>query len=264
MSEIGLRELQLLELEILKEFDKYCRDNRLSYILAAGTLLGAIRHKGFIPWDDDVDVLMPREDYEKFRSTFKHQRYIVRSIKNDTNWPYAYTKCLDLKTELDEHIHGANPIGVFIDVFPLDGLPDNKFKSKFHFLKLDILKRILAYGLISKRPKDENIIIRCVKTIVSRLCRLFNRQSIIRKIDKLASKYPYEQSNFVAHQVLGYGYKERIEKEKMDKYKEFEFEKGFYYGPIGYDDYLTNLFGEYMKLPPISKRTSHIHTVRYK
>ena len=258
MSEIELRDLQLLELEILKEFDEFCKNNGLTYILAAGTLLGAVRHKGFIPWDDDVDVLMPREDYEKFRSTFKHQRYIVKSIKNDKDWPYSYTKCLDTKTELDEHLHGAKPIGVFIDIFPLDGLPDNKLASNFHFLKLDILKRILAYGLISKRSKGENVLIRYMKITVSRFCRFFNRKKLIRKIDQLASKYPYEHSRFVAHQVLGYGFRERIAKQKMHQHMEFEFESGFYFGPVGYHDYLRNLFGDYMELPPVEARVSHI------
>ena len=265
MEEISLRELQLLELEILIEFDKYCRKNNLSYMLAAGTLLGAVRHEGFIPWDDDIDILMPREDYEMFRANFTHQRYSVKSIKNTIGWPYSFSKCIDTKTELEEHAHEVEPIGVFIDIFPLDGLPENGFSQRVHFLRLDVLKRILAYGLIANRPEYENRLIKFFKSSISKACRLFNRDKIINKIDSLASKYPYRNSKYVAHQVLGYGLKERIEKTKMDSYKEFKFESGYYYGPIGYDDYLTHLFGDYMVLPPIEKRISHeFYAVKYK
>lgn len=265
MEEISLRELQLLELEILKEFDKYCRKNNLSYMLAAGTLLGAVRHEGFIPWDDDIDILMPREDYEVFRDNFTHERYSVKSIKNTIGWPYSFSKCIDTKTELEESVHEVEPIGVFIDIFPLDGLPENTVLSKIHFLKLCVLKGILAYGLIANRPKKEKRLIKIIKGSISKACRLFNREKVINRIDSLASKYPYRNSKYVAHQVLGYGFKERIEKIKMDSYKEFRFESGYYYGPIGYDDYLTNLFGEYMVLPPIEKRISHeFYSVKYK
>ena len=112
MKEITDRDLQRCELEILQSVASFCEQNGLRYSLAYGTLLGAIRHKGFIPWDDDIDIMMPRKDYEIFIRTYKNEKYYVGAVEQDEKWPNPYAKCIDNSIVIDEHIRGCNIYGI--------------------------------------------------------------------------------------------------------------------------------------------------------
>ena len=136
-EEITIREMQQIESDILRSFSMYCEENGLRYYAAYGTLLGAIRHKGFIPWDDDVDVMMPRKDYEQLIGGNNNieGRYSIISRKNKADFPYAFAKCIDNYTEMEEMTYRFGKIGVYIDIFPLDGMSNNAIKRTMHFWK---------------------------------------------------------------------------------------------------------------------------------
>lgn len=120
-----LRELQLFALEILKDVHQFCTQNNIKYSLYAGTLLGAIRHQGFIPWDDDIDIVMPREDYNKFCQTYRSERFNLFNRDNDSSFQLAYARVCDIKRTLYKAVEPCSkkPTGVWIDVFPADGCP---------------------------------------------------------------------------------------------------------------------------------------------
>lgn len=138
-KEVTLQEIQRITSKILETFDLFCTQKGICYYLAYGTLLGAIRHDGFIPWDDDIDVLIPRKDYEKLLKEEyidSDRRYRIIGSHNVENWPYAFAKCIDTRTELLETDFNSGAIGVYIDLFPIDGLPNAKLLQTIHMLSL--------------------------------------------------------------------------------------------------------------------------------
>lgn len=144
LNEEILHKLQRKQLEILLEFDRVCNEMRLNYSISSGTLLGAIRHKGFIPWDDDVDVVMLREDYEKFLEEGKRylpKNYFIQTYENDKNYPHNFVKIVDISTTLREgytsNIDMIN--GIFIDIFPIDRVSSNKIIRRIDNLLLSII-----------------------------------------------------------------------------------------------------------------------------
>ena len=135
--------LKELELNILKNIAEFCDKNKMRYYLCGGTLLGAVRHKGFIPWDDDMDIAMPREDYIKFQKSYNgySDRYVVNGIENNEQWHMPFARVEDLDTVLYEHTLKPKyeKCHVFVDVFPIDGIPKNHVAEKFFMLKQKIL-----------------------------------------------------------------------------------------------------------------------------
>ena len=128
MKEMTLRELQLFSLEILKDVHHFCVDNNIRYSIYGGTLLGAVRHKGFIPWDDDIDIIMPRDDYDKFCDSYISESYVLVNRTKDSSYQLAYSRVCDIKKTQYKAIEpcSRNSTGVWIDVFPADGCPENE------------------------------------------------------------------------------------------------------------------------------------------
>ena len=253
-SEI-LKEIQNRELIALKELIKICSENNITYFALGGTLLGAIRHKGFIPWDDDIDLGMPRKEYDKFvkvMSQRKMERYEL--VSNRLN--YNILQFID-----KERINiGDKAINVFIDIFPLDGYPESSVQKLIH------QKRILWYRLLYKvsiidelvekdRGKIENIIFNLSKKI--ELNKFINTENINNKIHKLIKKYDFETSNFVGNVLGRYREKEIVKKDIFGKAKTHVFEDSIISIPEQEDKYLKNVYGDYMKLPPKEQRIAH-------
>ena len=156
MKELTIEELKEVELNILKDVAKFCEINKIQYFLCGGTLLGAIRHKGFIPWDDDIDIAMPRADYERFFKLYNgnNSRYKADSLENNNNWHMSFGRVGDINTVLYEHTlkNKYKKYHAFIDIFPVDGLPNNTIKKKLLLLTQKFLGIIGNSSAFSYTP----------------------------------------------------------------------------------------------------------------
>lgn len=262
MKEITLDEIKEIQLNILKHVDSFCHENNIRYYLAGGTLLGAIRHKGFIPWDDDIDIIMPRPDYIRFIKIYMEQiegNYKLSSIYNNKHHLYTFAKIFDNRTlKIEDGIdYGNNNIdGIGIDIFPMDGLPEHIDISNKFFEQQR--KYFRYYSLsVSKLPKCGELR-NIIKLIATPLLKFIGKNRIIKFINERSMKYNFKTSKYVAVSVVPYyGNKERVVKSNFIQQIKVEFEGYFFDAPFGYDEYLTNHYGDYLKLPPEEKRVSH-------
>ncbi len=261
-KQIDLKEMQQVELSILKYVHDICEENQLNYYLCGGTLLGAIRHKGFIPWDDDIDIFMFREDYVKLLEILRineHDLFEAISFYDNDDYYFSFAKVIHKRTTLIEVDHPKiDRLGVYIDIFPIDGLPKQENKSKRHFKKILFL-RWLQYLSISKKPSLD--LKGTIKYPIWLLVKAIGTSKILKLIDKVAIKYSAIDSNSVACSVAGYGIKEIMPKDVFDEKIKVKFEDYEFYAPAGYDVYLSNLYGDYMKLPPKEKRVTHHNNI---
>lgn len=255
MRKIEVAELRKIQLDILREIDAFCRKHDICYFLSYGSLIGAIRHKGFIPWDDDIDIAMPRPDYERFVKEFTSSRYVVLNKLYDKKYPYLYGKVADPDTLVKENYDCPVEVGVNVDVFPIDGLPDDKKKSDKLCEKIKMLRKQLEVKrlYVSKdRPLWKNILHVSGKIFLSP----FSDSWLLNRISKLQKLFPYENSSWVAD--LNFGGKERrVSKSLFEKTVDVDFEGGKFLAPVGYDTWLRAIFGDYMQLPPEEKRVSN-------
>lgn len=265
LKSLSIERLHKVQLQMLKKFAKFCDKNKLTYYLCGGTLLGAIRHKGFIPWDDDVDILMPRPDFEKIQKILT-QTTIAKDIK--TQLPpekksiFPFIKVYNPKynvIEKDMKDHASNHI--WLDVFPIDGLSNNHEQNQKLYKKIYRQRRFLRL----KQLKPINIM-RNSKSIFKLISKPFlivianiTPYSVhIKRIDKLSRKYNYENSKYVGGVMWGYGPQERMLKKDVEKKVLVDFEGEKFYTFSCYKKYLKNLYGDYMQLPPEEKRQTHL------
>ena len=263
LKKIDAQELKIILADLLYQVDLFCKKNNISYFLDAGTLIGAIRHKGFIPWDDDIDICMPRPDYNRFLEITKDKpinEYIKIYYEEDSLFPYI--KICDTRTLLIEYPDTLRTeLSVYIDVFPKDGLPDNPKKAARHCAKVKFYNNCYWFNKYSVRvwKKSKNVIKKMIAYIMYPLVK--DKLYPLKKSLKLAQKYPYEKSRYVAT-VLAGGMANRVGKECFSKSIAVEFEGRSYSAPIGYDKYLRKLFskindGDYMIWPPEDLRVAH-------
>lgn len=256
--EIGAKELREIQLAVLREVDILCENEGLRYCLCGGSLLGAIRHQGFIPWDDDIDILMPRDDYERFlklapRHLGGHCR--VATYRNDPLHPYPFAKVCDLRTVQKQPSLPDSGIGV--DVFPMDGLPDDISASDAQFRAMKCYDALL-WSTFSKPASSRSR--RWIRKLLVPLSKLLGRKRILKWLERQATKYAFDQSEFVAVLVITtYGKRERMTKAAFSEFRRMPFEGEQYPVPVGYHEYLSSLYGDYMQLPPIEKRFPHHH-----
>lgn len=266
MKNIRLIDIKKREIEILLDFDRFCKLNKLKYYLAGGTLLGAIRHKGFIPWDDDIDVCMPRKDYEFFVKKFsseKNKLDVRCNLLNNFDLPFA--KIVDLYTIIESKFdESENNKHLWIDIFPVDGLPENIDEVKIIYDKCNFYRTIL--GLVTAKLGEGTTTFRkYAKYIFKPLAKLYGRKRCIDKIEQIAKSNPYETSKYVGAVTWGlYGTGERMLKSEFEKSVEVEFEGHKFPAFSCWDSYLRGLYGNYMELPPIEKRKTHNMTVYLK
>jgi len=245
--------------EMLADIDRFCTEHGLRYMLAFGTLLGAVRHKGFIPWDDDVDIWMPRPDYTYFVKNYKHDHYKVISADTDPDYPLDYPKLHDSRTLVEEK-GGDGSWGIFIDIFILDGIPSIE-TGKRMFRRAHRLRRVAAnqrftYKMKFSRnlPLSKNIAI-----LIGRISHPFiSLRSVLKKIDKENGRYDYSKCKYCG---------DLADIERIFLTSDFEhlvradFEGHEFLIPKEYDMVLHRLFGDYMQLPPEEERVS-IHGLK--
>jgi len=259
-----LKHLQSLELMILKEFINICEENNLTYYMYAGSLLGTIRHQGFIPWDDDLDVVMFREDFERFKEIFinnSHNKIKLLSIETEKDYFHLLAKLM-LKDTLfeEEWVNQVDfNIGINIDVFVLDDLSNNNFKRNYQLKKAFLYNKLL---IMSKIKLDDLPFLTKLIThfgyYVLNLLRIKPRW-IYKRCLNFLKKYQNENAEFVFDiSATAEEYPQIFNKNEFKKVKKAKFEDIEVNIPANYDEILKSLYGEYMKLPPEEERYNHI------
>lgn len=257
------------DLEIVKEVVRICDENGLMYYMLGGTMLGAIRHKGFIPWDDDIDLGLPRKDYEKFLEIApklmpNHLKLV--NYKTDPDYHYYITRILDTETKVIENRFASEGkyTNVSIDIFPLDGSPNNSLLRKFYCKKLLMHRAASSLHFKSlidkrKRPWHEELLLKFIKLFPTD--KIFSFYGQIAMCDKMLKKYDMADSLYTGNCMGAYRDRELVPTEWYGKDTYFDFENIRLRGFKEYDKYLTQLYGDYMKLPPEDRRRIHFTIV---
>ena len=253
-----LRRLQLIQLEMLVEVDRICRKCNIQYNIIAGTLLGAIRHGGYIPWDDDADVALLRPEYEKFRKACKTEldqtRFIFQDHRNTKGYRWGYGKLRRKNTlflrEHQEHMPYMQ--GVFIDIFPLDGVPDNYFLRSMKNFECFCVRKIL-WSKVGKFA-EQNFWKRHVYKVLDKI----SEKIVFRYYHAMIYHANKEETRMVRILMFPtpnneYGYYRNWYENGVDT----GFEGKLFRGIKDYDSYLSFKFGKYMELPPEEKRKVH-------
>lgn len=261
--------LHQADLEIVKQVVALCDKYGLMYYMLGGSMLGAIRHKGFIPWDDDIDLGMPRKDYERFlelapKELSKNLKIV--NYKTDESYRYYITRVQDVESKVMERRYASEGKYTFlsIDIFPLDGTPNNKIARKWYCFKLlahramsslhykDFVstknrnwKEALFVWLVLKLPTD----------------KMFNFHKELDKCDRMLKKYPMEKSRYTGNMMGAYRTKELIPTSWYGDSSFYDFEGIKLRGIKEYDSYLKQLYGDYMQLPPEEKRRIHFQII---
>jgi lipopolysaccharide cholinephosphotransferase len=265
-------------LELLKRFDQFCTSNNLKYFLGGGTLLGAVRHKGFIPWDDDIDLMMPRNDYEKMvqiaRDQFKgDDTFLITDYRSDPSHIHLFAKIYNKKfTSVDINYKRFIPSvaglesGLYIDIFPIDGIPEKESSRVIFFSKIKMFKYliILSVQRFDIIPKGKSIFSRYFKYALTLLfgpiCRVFGHNFFLMRFDNFIRRYEYDNSTYVAACTGLYGLREVEKKEVFADSVNLDFEGYFFKAPIGYKQYLAHHYGEsFMQLPKVTSRINHFN-----
>ena len=251
-----LKMIRTKQVPILDCIDKVCREHGLQYYIWAGTLLGAVRHGGFIPWDDDMDIGMPRPDYEQLMvhcHEWMPHPYEVIGSHNRIDYPYPFAKVIDGSTTLLERPDFLFPEGLYIDIFPIDGFPSDRKKGErqmkhYRFYRHLLYLRGRAPFKHGKGPRSWWPLL---------IHKMFSLKWIQEKVQGIMKQYRFEDSERVIDfKLMEHGI---VEKKWLGKGKEYEFEGKTYIGVENADACLTAFYGDYMTLPPKEKQVQHVY-----
>lgn len=260
-----LRQMQLIQLEILIEFDRICRMNGIKYSLDGGSLLGAIRHKGFIPWDDDIDVIMLRSEYERFfqvcKNDLDNDRFFLQDHTTDSYYRLGYSRMLRKNTVYLRagHEHMNYRRGVFIDIFVLDNVPNSTISRKIHQFTCYCLRKIL-WSESGKILHSKSLGKQWFK-----LLSLIPRDWIFYLLNQLLKRTNQKKTELVRHMTYPYPKqcKYGIQHRYVEELIEVNFEGYTFLGSKYYNEYLTDLYDDYMKLPSSENRHPKIHIANF-
>lgn len=265
LVDLTRKKLWKTEIEILKIIDEICDKHDLNYFLAGGALIGAIRHNGFIPWDDDIDICMLRKDYDKFLTVADKELphyYFLQNGINEEGYFDTITRVRDSRTtgilykDLDKNCNN----GIFVEIYPLDAVVSDKKKYKGQIKKISFYKALLhlqAYGLDNNASKKDKILF-----AISKLYFKFTSPKLIfEKMQKCCKKYNGNKCEYVDELMTKYNCKYRYCDVCETILHDFEYTK--FKIPIGYDLCLKTTYGEYMKKPPLEERLQHHEKIVY-
>ena len=262
-------ETQRYILHVLRSVIDILDQLEIPYYMQGGTMLGAVRHEGFIPWDDDVDLGIPRASYDRLLKEISDrlpENLELRTYQDETDHHYYFARIVDTRYQirrmgsLEERLEN-----IWVDLFPLDGMPDGRAARGWHKLRLTFVRLKYHLSCFEKvnikrpgRPLIERIIIRFA--MLTRVGKWFNTRRQLDKMDRLLRKYPPEQSDWLVNFMgqTSYRFNELFKKEVYGQGKHYPFEDMQLIGPERYDDYLKSLYGDYMTPPNVSDRNAHV------
>ncbi len=255
-----MTDLQLKMLDMISYFHSFCRENNIRYFVVGGTALGVARHQGFIPWDDDIDVGLPRPDYERLKELTQGKvlgQYTFEYPSDDKTFVYPYGKMYDTTTTLIENTRYKTKRGIFIDIFPLDGSGDTREQSIENFKEIKKQLNLLTALICTWRRGRK--IYKNLSTVAARLIPSFfvNQNKLKADLNRLARKLNYDDCKYVANYFGNWGVKEIAERSWFGTPVIYDFNGVKVYGPENIDAYLTALYGDWRTPPPPEKQISH-------
>lgn len=258
---LTLEETKEVLLGIMDDIDAFCRKHNITYYLGYGTLIGAVRHQGFIPWDDDIDILMKREDYERFcmeYPKYDHGNYKLVDLHNNKQWIKPFAKVCDTRTELNPLWlkDSTCRVGVAVDIFPLDAVDGEKEKEELLY-KQEKMMMLLDLKVAKAKPS-----MTWLKFVIKRILAVFVAMVpvhyYVSKMEKMAMSYGGTDAKLMGEVAFPFdGNKEVMSIETFEGVIELPFEGRNYMAPKNYDAYLRHIFGEYMELPKEEDRVGH-------
>lgn len=266
---------KITDINVLKQYqlgnllalDRFCKEHGINYSLAYGSLLGAIRHQGIIPWDDDIDVCLLREDYEKLINSFPAQyeeRYSLHALERQKDYVRPYARlCDDTTLETFQDNVPMPPMGIGIDIFPIDEVPEDekewqKFNKKRRRLVWLYMKKAYVHW-----DKKQNLLHNICAAAFNWLMQPVSFRFLAARISRHAQLYRSSDSTYLFEACQGLVTQQRYPKTVFSSYEPHPFEGHQLQITSGYDDYLTLTYGEYMQLPPEEKRLAHHHSTAY-
>lgn len=260
------KKVQELTINLLKVFVNICEENNLRYYFTGGALIGVLRHNGFIPWDDDIDVGMPRKDYDKFIEILKRRMpegYGICNRETDSNWNFAMSQFIDMESEIEIHLaEQPRKAHIWIDVFPLDGLPSGKIARWLRVKNILMHRYLVQIAHIGtqvdanrNRPLYEKLILRICK--IMRVEKILNTKFILDHMEKVLRKCDFYESEYAGNMLGRYREREVVLKKYFGTPKKGVFETLEINIPENSHELQVALYGDYMKLPPENERVAH-------
>ena len=265
MKKLSLKEIQYEELELLKEFINICKKDNLKYYLMGGTLLGAVRHNGFIPWDDDIDLFMPRPDYDKLINMINNNVLVTKKqtdfvSKELNNYYVPFLKMINKNIIINMNNKELLDKYLWIDIFPMDGMPNEENKCRRFMNKSFIRSHLYVVKLtrFTDIMRESRSIKAGIIKIISKIPMiLVNGNFLIKKHIKESKKYDFDNSKYVSNFIWQSEKKQYYKKELFNGEIEIQFEDIKAKAFNGYEQYLRQNYSDYMKLPPEGKRYTH-------
>lgn len=268
LNSLQRKQLKEIQLELLDEFASFCKKNNLTFYLFGGTLLGAVRHKGFIPWDDDIDVCMPRKDYDLFCKLYKmNDRYFLQNASTDKSYFYHFSKLLKNDTIYNEYATYKlkNNKGIFIDIFPINGYPDLKNKLYFYnynFWLFILNKKSYPMSFLKIRKAHRNFSY-CLMTVIAWALLWWCPYHLCAKMrNRFLRLHQFESSS--NNCIVGTNLRKVYEKKYFVGYSEVEFEGRTMPAMEDVTKYLAKMYGDYMQLPDEKERIPHHYLTEFK
>lgn len=257
-TELSIHELREVQLAVLEKIDAFCRAAGITYYLGWGTLLGAVRHGGYIPWDDDIDLVMMRADYEALERQFPGSAQggdlAVRTSSNTPEWPYPFMKVCDASTLVIGDLKTPIPIGVNVDIFPVDGLPESGLRAGLQMREIKLVRRLWALRTMTPRVGRAR-----TKQAVLWFAKLFLGKSrvsiLVKRWEKSAQRFPAEGAERVGMRSGPVDW--TVDRRALGGPVDIVFEGRTFWGPAEPDSVLETIYGDYMRLPPVDKQVTH-------